>query len=953
MTLKEEPELPTVQIPAARAGSDNEESEIGSGRVIGRYTVLEALGAGATATVFSAYDAQLERIVALKVLRAQLAKSDIGVRLFREAQAMARLRHPNVVTVYDVGTFGDRIYIAMEFVDGMTLRRWVQREPRPWREVLEVLKGAGRGLVAAHEAGLVHRDFKPDNVLVGSDGRVLVTDFGIARHDPSTSDASGESGPRTGVRTVAEKLESVRRDAGTTAQAILGGAASEATSTTETSTLRSWSTSSSEPLTEEGAVLGTPGYIAPEHLFEGIDDARSDQFSFAVTMYVTLYGAHPFRFKNLMTYGEALQKPHQAPPTSAVPAWVHAVIERGLAQNPEQRFATIADLLAALERDPWKRRRRWAIGAGFAAAAIAMVGTYGRHVTELRTKSREGEALMAPTWNPAIEQKLRGSFERTDPKRGADLARTVVGKLTIFARDWTETHRLISEATLIRREQDVATMERRLRCLERGREQFAALTDILAEGETGTASHAVDAVYALTRPSTCRTSDAAAIPGLPADPALRVRSLAAEHAIAQAVALQTAGANAQAERVIDQALPDVRAIPYPRAEAELLLIAAQAREDNGDKRASLDLHQSAFRAAERAADDVLAVRAAAGSAVLFAVWLDNQQDSERWIMIAEAIADRAGANNAVRANVLASRIAVNLIYGHVDKNVELQSELIELLERLYGEDDSRVAKAISNRSVTYFRMHKPELALADAKRGAELQSRLVGPNHPLLAAWYSNIGLYLADLNRWDEDKAVLVHALELQAGTAPGGATALIYVNLGEAELELGNVDAAVDILDKGMSLVEQLGLRGYPEFYIRLTRADALGAKDDFEGKIRDCERVLDLNKAADPNPTTLQFRADALACIGSAELARRLLGPALTHLEESVSVQSKADPSATPKAASALARALFAARREPERACELAERARPELQKHPSQKRELAEVDALLASGCPVGR
>jgi serine/threonine protein kinase len=179
------------------------------------------------------------------------------------------------VTVYDVGTFGDRIYIAMEFVDGMTLRRWVQRELRPWREVLEVLKGAGRGLVAAHEAGLVHRDFKPDNVLVGSDGRVLVTDFGIARRDQTTSDASGESG----VRTLAGKLESERGDASATAEALLGGATVEATPTNETSTSRSWSVSSSEPLTEEGAVLGTPGYIAPEYLFEGVDDARSDEFS--------------------------------------------------------------------------------------------------------------------------------------------------------------------------------------------------------------------------------------------------------------------------------------------------------------------------------------------------------------------------------------------------------------------------------------------------------------------------------------------------------------------------------------------------------------------------------------------------------------------------------------------------------------------------------------------------
>ena len=394
MTSQEEPEIPTVQVPAHRAESDSEESEIGSGRVIGRYTVLERLGAGATATVFSAYDAQLERIVALKVLRAQLETSDIRVRLLREAQAMARLRHPNVVTVYDVGTFDDRIYIAMEFVDGMTLRKWVQREPRPWREVLEVLKGAGRGLAAAHEAGLVHRDFKPDNVLVGSDGRVLVTDFGIARRDQSnspTSDASARPAPATPEVEPSQRRLEQERAMQRHAEAALPAPRPKRRPRSETSTLRSWSTSSSEPLTEEGAVLGTPGYIAPEHLFEGVDDARSDQFSFAVTMYVTLYGAHPFRFKNLMTYCDALQKPPQAPPVSGVPAWVHAVIERGLAQNPEQRFATIADLLAELERDPWKRRRRWAIGAGLAAAAIAAVGAYGSTAPSSARRAARGK----------------------------------------------------------------------------------------------------------------------------------------------------------------------------------------------------------------------------------------------------------------------------------------------------------------------------------------------------------------------------------------------------------------------------------------------------------------------------------------------------------------------------------------------------------------------------------
>src|SRR5262249_1029490 len=150
------------------------------GSVLGRYTILEQLGTGGMATVYSAYDAQLGRIIAMKILRPHLEVPEVRGRLLREAQAMARLRHPNGITVYDVGMFGGRIFLAMEYVDGTTLKEWTQ-VPRPWRETLAVLKAAGRGLAAAHDAGLVHRDLKPDNVLVGKDGRVLVGDFGIAR----------------------------------------------------------------------------------------------------------------------------------------------------------------------------------------------------------------------------------------------------------------------------------------------------------------------------------------------------------------------------------------------------------------------------------------------------------------------------------------------------------------------------------------------------------------------------------------------------------------------------------------------------------------------------------------------------------------------------------------------------------------------------------------------------
>src|SRR5262245_17833004 len=313
-------------------------AEVSRGTVIDRYTILDHLGSGGMASVYSAYDTHLERIVAVKMLRAELEVEEVRARMLREAQAMARLKHENVVTVYEVGTFENRIYIAMEYVDGKTLTAW-SKEARSWRDVLKVLKAAGRGLASAHEARLVHRDFKPDNVLVGKDGRVLVSDFGIALSQPQTDVTPDETHsaqvtPPTGVRArLSRRGSTITISATSVADDDSDGASSM--------TGPSLSASDTERLTRDGAVLGTPGYIAPEHLFPGVDDARSDHFSFSVTMYRALYGVRPFKFQNLSTYSAAVKRPPEPPPSSTrVPSWVHAVILRGLQQNPTRRFAS-------------------------------------------------------------------------------------------------------------------------------------------------------------------------------------------------------------------------------------------------------------------------------------------------------------------------------------------------------------------------------------------------------------------------------------------------------------------------------------------------------------------------------------------------------------------------------------------------------------------------------------
>src|SRR3954453_18295126 len=186
---------PTETLPLGPQPPRQPGEPLPRGSAVGRYVVLERIGSGGMGVVYAAYDPELDRKVALKLLRPDRAGAvgEAALRLQREAQAIARLSDPHVVAVYDAGTLGEQVFVAMEFVEGRTLREWLKAEPRSWSEILKAFLAAGRGLAAAHDAGLVHRDFKPDNVLLGGDGRVKVADFGLARPVGEADPDGGEA----------------------------------------------------------------------------------------------------------------------------------------------------------------------------------------------------------------------------------------------------------------------------------------------------------------------------------------------------------------------------------------------------------------------------------------------------------------------------------------------------------------------------------------------------------------------------------------------------------------------------------------------------------------------------------------------------------------------------------------------------------------------------------------
>ena len=348
-------------------GTDRREKSIAwQGMAIGRYTTLSQLGAGAMGVVLAAYDPQLDRRVALKLLAPRSNDPAAArARLQREAQALAKLDNPNVVGVHDVGLHGDQLFVAMDFVAGKTLGAWMAEveRPRPYKEVLAVFAGAGRGLAAAHRAGLIHRDFKPDNVMLGDDGRVRVMDFGLARVELELDEHGGES--------------------------------REPPQLTH--------------LTRAGMIMGTPAYMPLEQFEARETDARSDQFSFCVSLYQALYGERPFAGRTFAELQEAVEQEKLSPPRRDVnvPAWLRKVVVRGLAKDPARRWPSMPALLDALADDPAQRRRKWVAAAGLAAllggSAWALVA------------AQEQEVLLCRT----AALKLDGTWEATRRARAA------------------------------------------------------------------------------------------------------------------------------------------------------------------------------------------------------------------------------------------------------------------------------------------------------------------------------------------------------------------------------------------------------------------------------------------------------------------------------------------------------------------------------------------------------
>ena len=750
----------------------------GAGGKIGRFHVLRLLGEGGMGMVFAGYDEELGRKVAIKLLRKLASEDHIGrARLLREAQTLARLSHPNVVTVYEVGEFGRQIYVAMEFVLGDTLQTWLYGARRAWRDVVRVFVEAGRGLAVAHAAGILHRDFKPANVLLGEDGRVRVVDFGLA---------------------LAQDLPGGLPDAMLTHVRLPGTEASGHSHSRRT-----------EGLTEAGSIMGTPAYMAPERFSPDRPlDHRSDQFGFCVALFEALYGRRPFPGRAFEDVRDAILRGAVVDPPGPheVPGWLRKVVLRGLARDPADRFPDMPALLTALQRDPQRTRNRAL--AGLAAAGVLLAGGYAlaQATADGAVTCPDARARLHPVWDDRRADVERGLLA-TKAVYAADTWARVAPRLDQYADTWAAGHHNACTAHASG-EQSPVLLDLRMACLERRRGELAALVDRLAGADSDTVRAAAAAVDGLIPPEQCADTRAltAAVP-LPEDPAAAARVVALREQLATARAAVSTAKLAEAATIVTAVVAAAGPLDFPPLLAEALAVRGAVEVGRAEYEAAGKSLEDALWLADTVHDDALLADTMANLVNLYGVRLSRFDDALRWRRHADAVIVRLGEATAGHTALLRAFGVTAGTRGRPDEARELLQRALTIDEALAGPHEGKVIKDLIALGTSEFQAGNAALARTYQERALVLGEQLYGPNHPEIARILANLATAVAGVGDLDAAAPLFERALTIIDATygSDHANAAGTLTNLGTIHGMRERYDLAQPMFERALAILER----------------------------------------------------------------------------------------------------------------------------------------------------
>lgn len=730
---------------------------------IGRYRLVHRLGAGAMGEVHLAFDDELDRPIAIKLVHAHLADPRSTARLRVEARALARLAHANVVHVYEVGEHDGRTYLAMERIEGGSLRDWIGTRPGPrWEQVLAAYLDAGRGLAAAHRAGVIHRDFKPDNVLRGVDGRVAVVDFGLAALELGDT-APSEPAPE-------------REDE------AWHGVAPTHDRTSE--------------------IAGTPAYM-PAEQFRGHADARADQFALCVSIYEGLWGRRPFPRRTLeeVLHGHADWEPAE-PPRGAVAGWLWPILRRGLQVEPEQRWRDVDELLAAIEAGLARpRRRRRVAMSGLAALGVGLLSgvsvawwSAAPSVDECAAMERE----LDDTWAADERTQLGERFAHAGAAAGmawlADSEASVVAGLDRWRARWLEARDALCRA---RAGGDPVVLDRLGRCLERHRSAAQALVTVLLRGEPLALREAPEAVLHLEDPQACeREARQGGPPEPPAAAASDVQQVRELLALAEAEQL-----TGRIEAAWAGALPleaRAHALGHAPLTAEVQQVLGRIALARGRSEEGLERLEQAADVAEATHHDRVVASSWRHMAMVAATEAPDLAAGRRSLRRAEAASSRLGLDAGTAARLDSIRGNLSLLADELDVAVEqlqtAEAALAEQGDLLYA------SHAASNLGTALLERGEVGAALAAFERALAQRERVFGPRHPEVAQAAFNLAQAIRGSARAGADHEALAGVLLRRAVEGWAGTDAAMTLDAGRAafvlaqlELDAGHFERAV----------------------------------------------------------------------------------------------------------------------------------------------------------------
>jgi len=799
-----------------------------SGEMVGRYKILERLGMGGFGVVFRAHDTQLERDVALKLWRVDALSSGDEARiddLVEEARALAKLSHPNIMAVYDAGREGERVFLAGELIEGASLYAKTcvgEHEVSP-EDLARWMAQCAYGLAAAHDVGLIHRDVKPDNILIGDDGRARIVDFGLSTSAFAADDAPELAGP----------------------------------------------------------LAGTPAYMSPEELRGEPASELSDQYSLCASFYEACHGKRLVTAESIETLKASADTPQIPVFDKRLPARLRKVLRQGLQTEPSQRHASMAALAAALRPKGASRIVPFVFGSVVAVAAgVAVLWT-----SEQDAK-RDCSVVAAPmkrVWSAERAALVQKSFGMFGSRFAKEAFARVDASLTTYSGQWQSAAIAACEATYHEQRTSEAMFDRQMLCLDRRLGEVESLVGFMTEADLALMKQAPRAVSQLVALSHCSDREALSnLPPLPDDPEQRKRLRTLEATLAKAEGSRFAGRYEEATNVADDAMAQSKALGYAPLEAEAAFELGYVWSYRSDVEKSVVLLEEAHHKALASRDFRTSARAAVELVLLFGSFARDYEKAAEWTKHADSAVAAAGNDKLLRSNLENNLGDIARQQSKLEEALQHHQIALDLRKELYGPSDRSVAQSLNNLGMVKHEMGEYAAAASYYYEALGIFRSVLGEHHPHVGATAGNLASLYLDIDNPEKADELFALALEIALDTHGEASLAALRARFNATTVlgELGEQDKAYEQL---LVLVD-VAAKNFPEERLTLSQvtnslgviATQLGKFTLAEKHFRDAiELYREVHGEKHPDVFLAKFNlAQALSRQGRAKEAQTLM-------------------------------------------------------------------------------